>query len=537
MRAMAGSGRIRRRLALAIVLTALIPVLVAIWLVEKTLREASAAFFVPEFGTHLEQSLELYQDLAREVKASMRHEAAALAADQTLRSAAAAGDRARTRAALEQQLHAHPRLVELSVRRGEEVLSSVSRGRPLDPEKENQLEVVRPLSGSSGPVGDSDEDEDSPNVELVTVFAADKARFEQLGEMSQFVNDYHQLERMRDEFGRRYLLAMGVLLGLLIVASVGVGSLLARNVTRRLAAIGRATQRVAEGDLTTRVPADGSDELTDLARAFNRMVGEVETSRARIEYLQRISAWQEMARRLAHEIKNPLTPIQLAVQEIHRRYGGQEAEYRRLLDTTLEVVEDEVMTLRRLVGEFSDFARLPHAELERADLAAFLRELSEQPLLADEDHGDGAPLEGAAPPRIDFELPSEAAPVMMDRQMLRRVMINLLRNASQALGPKLGGAGRILVRLERKKQDYELSVEDNGPGIPAELRESIFDPYVTTKTFGTGLGLAIAKKIVIEHGGTISATESPLGGARIGIRLPRPAPSPAPAVRSSGALA
>src|SRR4029079_18424519 len=109
-------------------------------------------------------------------------------------------------------------------------------------------------------------------------------------------------------------------------------------------------------------------------RAFNRMLGELERSRARIEFLRRIGEWQKMARRLAHEIKNPWRPSQLAVEECHRRYEGDDAEYRRILETTLEVVAEEVGSLRRLVGEFSSFARLPRAELSPGDLGEFLRE-------------------------------------------------------------------------------------------------------------------------------------------------------------------
>jgi nitrogen fixation/metabolism regulation signal transduction histidine kinase len=528
MRAMAGAGRIRRRLALAIVLTALIPLLAAIWLVNKTVRDTSARFFMPDIGTHLERSLDLYQELARAVKAGMRQEASAIAAQQSLQSAALAADRARLHDVLEASLRAHPTLVSLSVQSGAQLLSSVDRGRPLDPDKESQLEVVKPLAQAAAAQPSSDEDEDSPGPELVAVFAADKARFDELGEMSQFVDDYHKLEQLREDAQVSNVRAFTALLGLTILAAVGVALLLARDVSRRIAELSRATQRVAAGDLTTRVPAQGGDELTDLALAFNRMVGEVEASRARIEYLQRISAWQEMARRLAHEIKNPLTPIQLAVQEIHRRYAGQESEYRRLLDTTLEVVEDEVATLRRLVSEFSDFARLPHAELERADLAVFLRELAEQPLLSDEDQPAGLQGDVSAAPEISFDVPGEPAEVMMDRQMLRRVVINLLRNAAQALAQHPRPGAKIVLRLERKHRTYELAVEDNGPGIPKDLRESVFDPYVTTKTYGTGLGLAIAKKIVIEHGGTIAAGESDLGGARLCVRLPLAEKGPGP---------
>jgi nitrogen fixation/metabolism regulation signal transduction histidine kinase len=226
-----------------------------------------------------------------------------------------------------------------------------------------------------------------------------------------------------------------------------------------------------------------------------------------------------MARRLAHEIKNPLTPIQLAVQDIHRRYDGGEGEYRKLLDTTLEVVEDEVGTLRRLVGEFSDFARLPHADLERADLAAYLRELSDRPLFADEERRTDPEAGLVDAITIDFEVPEGEAFVQIDRQMFKRVLVNLVRNAMQAIAATRR-TGRVLVRLGREGDDVLLDVEDSGPGIPDNLREAIFDPYVTTRTDGTGLGLAIVKKIVVEHQGTISASPSELGGAKLRLRLP-----------------
>ena len=181
-----------------------------------------------------------------------------------------------------------------------------------------------------------------------------------------------------------------MLLGITVVATVVLGFFLARGITRRINRLANAINQVAAGNLDVRVPVTGSDELTELARVFNRMLGEMQQSRARIEYLQRIGAWQEMAQRLAHEIKNPLTPIQLAVQECHRKYGGDDPKFRALLDTTLEIVEEEVGTLRRLVGNFSSFARLPHAELREASLRDFLRECSEQL-----GHlGDGAAAEG-----------------------------------------------------------------------------------------------------------------------------------------------
>jgi nitrogen fixation/metabolism regulation signal transduction histidine kinase len=537
-------GRIQARLALAIVLTALIPVLVAVWLGDKYVRETGARYFVPEIGQHLDRSLGLYQELARTLKARMREEGAAIALSPSLRRAVAARDAAAANAELGRQLQQHPSLVSLRVvmpgdqlegadaparapdaepehqpepARGGTAFARADRGKPLDPERENRLEVRRPLAEVA-------EGEDAPELELV--FAADKARFDELAEMGQFIDTYKVLDRRSKEDIRGYVLAFTALLGITILGAVAVGSFLARSVAVRLAELASATQRVGAGNLAIRVSETGNDEISALARAFNRMLGEVEASRARIEYLQRISAWQEMARRLAHEIKNPLTPIQLGVQEIHRRYQGNDEQFRDLLDTTLEIVEDEVGTLRRLVSEFSDFARLPQARLERADLGDFLAEQRRQIEHSEPDEGTGNADQlsvarlGGVRPAFEWQLPAGPAPVVIDRQMLRRVLLNLIQNAADALDDAKIEKPKIKVSLARQGDFFAIDVDDNGPGIPAELGDVIFDPYVTTKHTGTGLGLAIVKKIAIEHGGNIPAGAAELGGARLHLTLP-----------------
>ena len=515
---MAVLGRIRRRLALAIVVTALIPVLVAIWLAESAIRQTSERFFMPEIGSRLDQSLELYQELARAVKSRMRAEAAQIATEHELREAALRKDSEALRVELERAFSAHPSLVSLSVAVEDETLAATDRGRPLDPEKENRLRVELPLaSAARGP----ERALEAP--QLVAVFAAEKARFDQLESMSQFVNTYRQVAARRREDERSYIYALALLLGITILASVGVGSLLARGVTTRIDELAEATQGVAAGDLSVRVSERGNDEITDFARAFNRMLAEVESSRARIEYLQRIGAWQEMARRLAHEIKNPLTPIQLAVQEVHRRYPEGDVEYKKLLDTTLEIVEDEVGTLRRLVSEFSNFARLPQAQLEEADLSDFLNAQRERLSLGEEEARDAereSILDLEPGVAVTFRIPDVHARVYLDRQMFRRALINLIRNGVQAVQESKTTAGEVRVSLEQSGQYWEIHVDDNGPGIDNGLAAAIFDPYVTGKRDGTGLGLAIVKKIVIEHGGTVQAVKGPLGGARLSVRLP-----------------
>ena len=537
------SGRIRRRLALAIGLTALIPMLGAIWMARSMVRQTASRFYLPEIGTRLDQSLGLYQELARSVKASMRNAASAIAASGELRKAISQNDAEGTRREMADELGKYPGLVSLTVHGADgKLLASVDRGTPLDPAKENKLEVTRYLSGDAPPpdTGNEqyepeeplDEDAGPPSepeapraARLVAVFAADKARFDELEGMSQFVDTYKQIEQRREVDEESYVYSFALLLGITIAGAFGVGTLLARGVSSRIGELAVATKRVGAGDLTIRVPEVGDDEIADLAKAFNRMLGEVEASRARIEYLQRIGAWQEMARRLAHEIKNPLTPIQLAVQEVQRRYGGDDEKFQKLLDTTREIVEDEVGTLRRLVGEFSSFARLPQARLEPADLIEFLREQRERISVIDDEGLDAeAPLErGAVLPRgveLEFELAEGAAAAHLDKQMLRRALINLIRNAGQAIAGAGREKGRVVLKVHRSGEHWVLDIDDDGPGIPEEMRQNIFDPYFTTKTYGTGLGLAIVKKIVVEHGGSVNATSSPLGGARVRVMLP-----------------
>jgi two-component system, NtrC family, nitrogen regulation sensor histidine kinase NtrY len=530
-------GRIRRRLALAIVLTALIPVCAAIWLSRSMLRQSTARFFLPEIGQRLSQSLELYQDLAAAVKARMRAEAEAMAAAPALRDAVRARNPEQLAQVLHAELERRPELASLSVRDSNEVeLARTHRGRPIDPDHELQLQVYQDVTD---------------DAVLEAVFATDRARFEELEGMSGFVDAYSQVEQRRETDEQTYVYAFAALLGITIVAAVGVGSSLARGVSTRLARLVAATEQVGAGDLSLRVVVSGQDEISELARAFNHMLGEIETNRSRIEYLQQLATWQGMARRLAHEIKNPLTPIQLAVQEIHQRYTGSDPAYRQVVNTTLEVVEAEVGTLRRLVSEFSDFARLPKAKVSADDLVSFLQTQRDQRLLG------GAPLSGAPPSdfppsdssssdpslsnpslspppqgnaRLEFLLPtSVAAPVRLDRQMFRRVLINLINNANRAIQlsapfqPQRAASQEPLIQLLLEPPAgkwLHLHVDDNGPGIPEALRPTIFDPYVTHTAGGTGLGLAIVKKIVIEHGGTIEVDSSPLGGARISIVLP-----------------
>jgi len=252
------------------------------------------------------------------------------------------------------------------------------------------------------------------------------------------------------------------------------------------------------------VRLSGKDELSELGRAFDGMVDELSQARSRLEYMQKVSAWQEVARRLAHEIKNPLTPIQLAVQELASKYSGEDVGYQRLLDTASEILREEITSLRRLVDNFSAFAKLPKVDPAPVDLGDLLRDFVR---LQPEWQGV---VEVIAP-----------APVraLCDKLLFRRVLTNLVENAIQA-AQGAGRPPRMELRVETRPGRAILFLDDNGPGVAPDQRDRIFDPYVTFRPGGTGLGLSIVRKIVIDHGGDIRVGDSPAGGARFEIALP-----------------
>jgi nitrogen fixation/metabolism regulation signal transduction histidine kinase len=506
-------GSTASRLALVILVTAILPLASSMVLAYWLVNYASSVWLRPEVEQELEHGIALYKAYVRVVKDDMKDQTAAMAASQALRAAAREHDATACKQALQSIFPEYAQLVSLAVEdESAHTLAEFDRGRPLDEAIERRLEVRRPLSGrgvEGGRDGMNSEDTATrPEPMLVATFAFDR-RYEQELERAGAIHDtYAQLERERSRIYAGYYEAFSVLLGITVVATVLLGFVLARGITKRIARLANAIDQVAAGNLDVRVPVTGSDELTELARVFNRMLYEMRQSRARIEYLQRIGAWQEMAQRLAHEIKNPLTPIQLAVQECHRKYVGEDRHFRALLDTTLEIVEEEVGTLRRLVGNFSSFARLPHAELREESLRDFLRECSEQlgHLGAEPPEEGGEDVLAAQDVEVRWELPEEAMPVAIDRQMLRRVLVNLVRNAVEAI-----------------REGIALVVEDDGPGVPQQAGERVFDPYFTTKPEGTGLGLAIVKKVVVEHNGAIRVHSSRrLGGAAFVVTLPPP---------------
>ncbi len=229
-----------------------------------------------------------------------------------------------------------------------------------------------------------------------------------------------------------------------------------------------------------------------------------------LQSAQRKAAWADVARRIAHEIKNPLTPIQLSAERLKRKYLRQVAEDRETFTACTDTIIRQVGDIRRMVDEFSVFARMPAPQMKNEDVGAVVTQT--------------AFLYRTAHPELTVETTVPEAPVRMvcDARLLGQALTNLMNNAVEAIQARSDppAKGWIAVRLWHDDKQMVLEVVDNGRGLPAELRGRLTEPYVTTRAKGTGLGLAIVKKIVEDHGGALELDDEPAGGARIAIVVP-----------------
>jgi nitrogen fixation/metabolism regulation signal transduction histidine kinase len=267
--------------------------------------------------------------------------------------------------------------------------------------------------------------------------------------------------------------------------------------------------RYAHGEDAFRFNVHGHNELGLLSRQFNHMADELAENRRRAVGLEKLASWQTIARKMAHEIKNPLTPIQIMIGQLHRNYQGPDHDYGKLLEKAHHVILEEVASLRRMVDDFSQFAQLPSPRLAETNATTCARQTVQ---LAEDSY---------KPHPILYEGPSEHVHGELDDQLIRLALHNLIKNAAEA-DPH--ASSPIILRLQHTPASIIFEVEDNGPGIPEDIRQNIFEAYVTTKHTGPnpgmGLGLAICQKIVLEHGGKIELASKP-GKTIFRLILPR----------------
>jgi nitrogen fixation/metabolism regulation signal transduction histidine kinase len=267
----------------------------------------------------------------------------------------------------------------------------------------------------------------------------------------------------------------------------------------------QAMQKVAAGDLAALVEIVARDEIKFLVDAFNKMIQDLNTSQQKLIQTERIAAWRDVARRISHEIKNSLTPIQMAFYRLRTKISIQPAD-REIFDKAIATINEEIESLRRLADEFSQFARMPQPQREAANLNEIMS--STVILFEAEPHNV----------KLKLELNENLPAIALDREQIKRVLNNLLKNSVEA-SPR---GGVIILRTEHSTEPphrVRLKLVDHGDGIPPEKLDKIFEPYFTTKESGRGLGLSIVKRIIEDHDGKIAITSKVGVGTEVTIWL------------------
>jgi two-component system nitrogen regulation sensor histidine kinase NtrY len=301
--------------------------------------------------------------------------------------------------------------------------------------------------------------------------------------------------------GTAFLVGSGaVLLGLLLSFWT------ASRVTRPLRELTSSVRQVAGGKWDTRATVSSNDEVGQLARDFNRMTEQLVEHRDRMIQAERVAAWRELARRLAHELKNPLFPLQITIENLQRSRGTPQFE--EVFGESTATLLAELDNLKTIVGRFSDFAKMPAPELERMDLNEAVREVIR--LFDAHIHAPGRP-----PVDVMLALDEPLPTIDGDPEQIRRALRNLVLNALDAMP----AGGTLTIRTQGLDGKVALDVSDSGAGLTPEECERLFTPYYTTKQHGTGLGLAIVQSVVSDHKGTITVHSEQGKGATFRIEL------------------
>jgi nitrogen fixation/metabolism regulation signal transduction histidine kinase len=295
-----------------------------------------------------------------------------------------------------------------------------------------------------------------------------------------------------------------------IVIAILLGSWAAARVTRPIEQLATAAQEVTAGDWNARVEVpDGRDEVAQLAESFNQMTAELLGQKERLMQSERVAAWRELARRLAHELKNPLFPLQLTVENLLRARELSPKEFDEIFQESSRTLLAEISNLKSIIGRFSEFSKMPQPEWQLVqvnDAVAAVAQLFQ----AQFQVRDRATIS------CRFEKDERAGTIAADPELLHRALSNLVLNAMDAMP----NGGSITLRTRREDSKVAIEVTDTGSGLTPEECERIFTPYYTSKQHGTGLGLAIVQSVVSDHGGRISVKSEPGKGTTFVLELP-----------------
>ena len=319
-----------------------------------------------------------------------------------------------------------------------------------------------------------------------------------ISETERIIEGSQTFARLRLEqgrLGRSFFYPFIVIYSISLILALLLAYLLGERLTGPIRRLEKAVAAVGAGDWTTRVREKTGGETGRLIVGFNDMVSRLGKQRQRLTDMEKMASWREVARHLAHEIKNPILPIRLTVQEMKDQYSGSDTEYSGFLNESARLVEGELNSLQKLVKEFSAFARMPGLSLEEGSLVELASEVASlYPSL-----------------EVRVETGDDLPRSIFDHDQVRRVFVNLFDNTI-AVAPE-DRKIRVSLKFALGPGAIEISFTDNGPGIPEDDLTRIFDPYFTTREEGTGLGLAMVKNVILQHGGQIRADNSPAGGA------------------------
>jgi nitrogen fixation/metabolism regulation signal transduction histidine kinase len=313
----------------------------------------------------------------------------------------------------------------------------------------------------------------------------------------------HQEELTR-EVSTMIVAAVNIYVILLLITFL-IAVFISRKITLPLRLIQKKFSEIKLGQQYEKIQHASNDEIGGLVNEYNRMVTELEKSIELLAKSERESAWREMAKQIAHEINNPLTPMKLSVQHLQRAWTDKSERFGEFLDRISQTLIDEIDNLSAIATEFSNFAKMPNAISHRLDLIAKINNV------VDLFSSDSAEFQ------INLNGHAEV-PVYADKEQISRVFINLFKNAVQSV--KKGVKPFILIDIKTDNSFVVISIQDNGKGIPGNMREKLFSPNFTTKTSGMGLGLAIVKSIIESSGGTISYETEEEKGTTFIITLP-----------------
>jgi nitrogen fixation/metabolism regulation signal transduction histidine kinase len=322
------------------------------------------------------------------------------------------------------------------------------------------------------------------------------------------ISFYRRFGVIRDVSRTYVLLLVTVLFLLLVGGAAWASAALAKGLTRPLQRLEEALAGVAAGDLRSRIEPGGPREIRALGEAFNVMTERLSEARDALQQAEREAAWREVARRLAHEFKNLLTPMSLSLHRLRRRTGAVSLEHRDAVAESLDALAGGVDQMARLAEQFSQYARLPEPRFEPVDLDRLVRSA-----VALHEH------EG-----VTVKVVSENGPITVagDSLLLSRAVHNLVLNACEA-SPT---GATVEVRVCARGEEAVVEVTDHGQGLDPEVRARLFQPYVSSKRRGSGLGLSLVRDVAVQHGGSATLEDREGGGAVARLQLPRYSESP-----------